>query len=89
MSTNLTPFEQRRLLRIALGSCIGFSLCKIMNWPYGIFFAVFPMLLLGMVPMFNRMVAGCTVAVMGLMALRADGTDGADGANPYAVPVVS
>ena len=57
MSTNLTPFEQRRLLRIALGSCIGFSLCKIMNWPYGIFFAVFPMLLLGMVPMFNRMVA--------------------------------
>ena len=54
METNLTPFEQRRLLRSALGSCIGFSICKIMDWPYGIFFAVFPMLLLGMVPMFTR-----------------------------------
>ncbi len=57
MSTELTPYEQRRLLRIAFGSCTGFALCKLMNWPYGVFFAVFPMLLLGMAPVFNRIVA--------------------------------
>jgi len=75
MTTNLTPFEQRRLLRIALGSCLGFSLCKIMDWPYGVFFAVFPMLLLGMVPVFNRMVAiqfvaGTLINIVEIWALK-------------------
>lgn len=56
-TTGLTQAEQRRLLRIALGSCTGFLLCKLMNWPYGVFFTVFPMLLLGMLPVFNRLIA--------------------------------
>lgn len=49
--------EKRRLLRIAMGTTIGFALCKLMDWPYGVFFTVFPMLLLGMVPTFNRTLA--------------------------------
>lgn len=49
--------EKRRLLRIAIGTTIGFTVCKLMDWPYGVFFTVFPMLLLGMVPTFNRTLA--------------------------------
>ncbi|SBS27076.1 hypothetical protein MAQ5080_00722 [Marinomonas aquimarina] len=49
--------EKRRLLRIAFGTTIGFAVCKLMDWPYGVFFTVFPMLLLGMVPTFNRTLA--------------------------------
>ena len=57
MSTELTPFDKRRLLRIAFGSTAGFAISKLMNWPYGVFFTVFPMLLMGMIPVFNRMIA--------------------------------
>ncbi|WP_193162427.1 DUF2955 domain-containing protein [Microbulbifer hainanensis] len=57
MSTNLTELEKRRLLRIAFGSCSGFFLCKLLGWPFGIFFTVFPMLLLGMLPRFDRLIA--------------------------------
>lgn len=49
--------DQRRVLRIAFGSCFGFLICKVMNWPYGVFFAVYPMLLLGMLPKFDRLIA--------------------------------
>lgn len=49
--------EKRRLLRIAFGTTIGFTVCKLMDWPYGVFFTVFPMLLLGMIPTFNRTLA--------------------------------
>ncbi|MGB2065293.1 MAG: DUF2955 domain-containing protein, partial [Marinomonas gallaica] len=49
--------EKRRLLRIAFGTTIGFTICKLMDWPYGVFFTVFPMLLLGMIPTFNRTLA--------------------------------
>ncbi|EKE74905.1 DUF2955 domain-containing protein [Gallaecimonas xiamenensis] len=57
MSTELSAQEQRRLLRIALGSCIGFLVSKLANWPYGVFFTVYPMLLLGMLPKFDRLIA--------------------------------
>lgn len=43
----------KQALRIAGGSALGFSLCKLMNWPNGIFFTVYPMLLLGLVPILN------------------------------------
>lgn len=56
-SSQLTRSEQRRLLRIAFGSCGGFFICKLMGWPYGVFFTVFPMLLLGMLPKFDRLIA--------------------------------
>lgn len=44
----------RQALRIAGGCTIGFTLCKLMNWPNGIFFTVYPMLLLGLVPSINK-----------------------------------
>ncbi|WP_404343328.1 DUF2955 domain-containing protein [Pseudoalteromonas mariniglutinosa] len=43
----------RQALRIAGASALGFSLAKLMNWPNGIFFTVYPMLLLGLVPVLN------------------------------------
>jgi uncharacterized membrane protein YccC len=41
-------------LRIAVGCTIGFTISKLMNWPNGIFFTVYPMLILGMVPTLSR-----------------------------------
>jgi hypothetical protein len=41
----------RQCLRIAFGSLLGFLLNEWMNWNYGVFFTVFPMVLLGIVPM--------------------------------------
>jgi len=46
----------RQALRIAGGCTVGFTISKLMNWPYGIFFTVYPMLLLGMVPTLSRSV---------------------------------
>lgn len=57
MFIEMRPSEKKRLLRIAFGTTIGFACCKLMDWPYGVFFTVFPMLLLGMVPVFNRSLA--------------------------------
>lgn len=52
----LSGDQLRRCLRIASGATLGFLLCKVMNWNYGVFFTVTPMLLLGTVPALNRQV---------------------------------
>ncbi len=57
MFIEMTANEKRRLLRIAFGTTAGFIVCKLMDWPYGVFFTVYPMLLLGMIPIFNRLLA--------------------------------
>ena len=49
----LTTNDLRQCLRSATGATLGFLLCKTMNWNYGVFFTVTPMLLLGMVPVMN------------------------------------
>ena len=43
----------RQALRIAVGSVAGLAIAKLMSWPFGAFFAVYPVLLLGLVPVFN------------------------------------
>ncbi|WP_462154309.1 DUF2955 domain-containing protein [Pseudoalteromonas piscicida] len=53
MKVALNANDLRQMLRIATGSTLGFALSKLLNWPYGIFFTVYPMLLLGLVPMLN------------------------------------
>lgn len=58
MSTDLNDQEQRQLLRIAFGSCTGFLIAKLMGWPYAIFFTIYPILLLGMLPRFDSLLAG-------------------------------
>ena len=44
----------RQALRIAGGCTLGFTISELMNWPNGIFFTVYPMLILGMVPTLSR-----------------------------------
>ncbi|GAA3709555.1 DUF2955 domain-containing protein [Oceanisphaera sediminis] len=53
----LTPDRLRVCLRIAFGSAAGMLIAKMMNWNFGVFFTVYPMLLLGMVPVLNRFVS--------------------------------
>lgn len=47
----------RQAGRITVGSVLGLTLVKLMDWPFGVFFAVYPILLLGLVPVFNRKIA--------------------------------
>lgn len=49
----LSANDLRQCLRIATGASIGFMICKLLNLPYGVFFTVTPMLLLGLVPVMN------------------------------------
>ncbi|MFT6897505.1 MAG: hypothetical protein ACJA13_001912 [Paraglaciecola sp.] len=49
----LTANEVRQCLRVAFGAALGFTISKVMGWNYGTFFTVYPMLLLGMVPILN------------------------------------
>ncbi|GAA3542932.1 DUF2955 domain-containing protein [Zobellella aerophila] len=53
----LSEDRLRLCLRVAIGSTAGMLLAKGMNWNFGVFFTVYPMLLLGMVPVLNRLVA--------------------------------
>jgi len=43
----------RQCLRVACGAALGFVISQLMNWNYGVFFTVFPMFLLGIVPVLN------------------------------------
>ena len=63
------------MLRIAFGACTGFFICKFMAWPNGVFFAVYPMLLLGMLPKFDALIAfefllGVVINVVEIYLLR-------------------
>ena len=43
----------RQCMRVAGGGTLGFVVSQLMGWNYGVFFTVFPMFLLGMVPVLN------------------------------------
>lgn len=43
----------RQCVRVAGGGLLGFVVSQLMGWNYGVFFTVFPMFLLGMVPVLN------------------------------------
>ncbi|RBI68905.1 1,4-alpha-glucan branching protein [Vreelandella sulfidaeris] len=49
----LTQNGLRQCLRVAGGGSLGFIVSQLMGWNYGVFFTVFPMFLLGMVPILN------------------------------------
>ena len=55
MSTKPTFSDNdlRQCLRVAGGGSLGFVISQLMGWNYGVFFTVFPMFLLGMVPILN------------------------------------
>ncbi len=50
---SLTGNEIQQCLRVAFGATLGFTISKLMDWNYGTFFTVYPMLLLGLVPVLN------------------------------------
>ncbi|WP_136067308.1 DUF2955 domain-containing protein [Modicisalibacter radicis] len=43
----------RQCLRVAAGGTLGFIVSQLMGWNYGVFFTVFPMFLLGLIPVLN------------------------------------
>lgn len=53
MKTQLSNNDVKQALRIATGSTLGFFISKALDWPYGIFYTVYPMLLLGLAPVFT------------------------------------
>lgn len=74
----MSPNDLRQCLRAALGGTLGFLVCKMMGWSYGAFFTVSPILLLGMVPVFNAhivrqylastlLVVGCVMVLQGML----------------------
>ncbi|WP_166424336.1 DUF2955 domain-containing protein [Paraglaciecola sp. 20A4] len=65
----LTPNEVRQCLRVAFGAALGFTISKLMGWNYGTFFTVYPMLLLGMVPVLNSHLIRQFLANMTLVSI--------------------
>lgn len=49
----LSANDLRQTLRIAFGGLTGLVVAKLMGWNYGVFFTVFPMFLLAMIPVLN------------------------------------
>ncbi|MBZ9537357.1 DUF2955 domain-containing protein [Modicisalibacter tunisiensis] len=45
--------DVRQCLRVAFGSTLGFVVSSLFDWHYGVFFTVYPMLLLALVPTLN------------------------------------
>jgi len=52
-SSALSQNGLRQCLRVAGGGTLGFIISQLMGWNYGVFFTVFPMFLLGLVPVLN------------------------------------
>ncbi|MFP5302893.1 DUF2955 domain-containing protein [Cobetia sp. SIMBA_158] len=53
----LSENDVQQCLRIAFGGTLGFVLLKWMDWTYGTFFVVNPILLLALVPVLNASIA--------------------------------
>lgn len=52
----------RQACRIAIASSVALAVAKVMDWPFGAFFALYPVLLLGLVPVYNVRVAAQFIA---------------------------
>ncbi len=52
----------RQACRIAIGSSLALAVAKAMDWPFGAFFALYPVLLLGLLPVYNLRVAAQFIA---------------------------
>jgi len=48
--------DLRQMLRVATGTVAGFAISKLLDWPSSVFFTVYPILLLGLVPIINRFI---------------------------------
>ncbi|TBW51246.1 DUF2955 domain-containing protein [Marinobacter halodurans] len=61
--------DLRQCLRIAFGGILGFLYCKLTHSSYGAFYVVYPMLLLGMVPVINGHILRQFAASAGLVTV--------------------
>ncbi|HHF0522860.1 TPA: DUF2955 domain-containing protein [Vibrio alginolyticus] len=48
--------DLRQMLRVSTGTVAGFAISKLSDWPSSVFFTVYPILLLGLVPIINRFI---------------------------------
>ncbi|QYJ78437.1 DUF2955 domain-containing protein [Shewanella acanthi] len=78
----LTHNDVRQCLRIATGGTLGFTLCKVFGWNYGVFFTVMPMLLLGLVPVMSAHAARQLVASAVMAGLEVGLLGGFFGSHP-------
>ena len=67
--SRLSRNDLRQILRIACGVLLGFLVCKLADWNYGTFFAVYPVLLLGLVPVLSAHVIRQFLASMLLVSV--------------------
>lgn len=58
----LDEHRWRQACRLAIGTTAGLVVAKAMDWPFGAFFALYPVLLLGLVPFYNLRIAAQFVA---------------------------
>ncbi|KFZ38925.1 1,4-alpha-glucan branching protein [Shewanella mangrovi] len=85
---SLTANDLRQCLRIATGSTLGFTLCKVMGWDNGVFFVVTPMLLLGLVPVMNGHAARQLIAANIVCGLEVGIFGGILGGHPLAMTLL-
>lgn len=79
----------RRSIRVGLGATLGFTICKLMNWDYGVFFTIFPILLLGLVPEMNAHAAKQLLASSAISGIELGILGGLFGTHPgIMTPVV-
>lgn len=81
--------ELRRMLRVAFGCVFGFVLCQTMNWNYGVFYTVTPVLLLAVVPVFTWRTVNENIASAVLSCLQAGIISGMFGSHPLAMTLLA
>ncbi|UNK48707.1 DUF2955 domain-containing protein [Lysobacter sp. S4-A87] len=52
----------RQACRLTIGTLAGLAIAKALDWPFGVFFALYPVLLLGLVPFYKFRVAAQFIA---------------------------
>jgi len=85
----LSSNDLQMCLRTAFGGTLGFIICKLMNWNYGAFFVVYPMLLLALVPILNGHVIRQFLAGMLLISFSTLFVQGALGDRPIPMTMVA
>ncbi|MFC3032707.1 DUF2955 domain-containing protein [Pseudoalteromonas fenneropenaei] len=84
----LNANDVRQCLRIATGATLGFTISKLFNWNYGVFFTVMPMLLLGLVPVISAHAARQLFASAVICALEVGILAGILAAHPVPLTLV-
>ncbi|GAB6070126.1 DUF2955 domain-containing protein [Thiomicrorhabdus hydrogeniphila] len=85
----LTDNMLRRSIRVAFGATLGFAICKILGWDYGVFFTIFPILLLGLVPKMNGHAARQLLSSSALTGVEVSLLGGLFGTHPgMMIPIV-